>query len=125
TLNEFDNATGGEVVLWSNPLTNAFDSTNWTLVYASVNLPDTNGNRGSPTLPTVISNYDNSANSVGGDYYAVFGKTVHDPSNDGFIDVPPSDTMVANNWSTALKLSVNKNPPDAGEAGINLYPQIP
>src|SRR5205823_159075 len=38
TLNEFDNAVGGETVLWSNPLTNSLDSTNWTVVFANVNL---------------------------------------------------------------------------------------
>ncbi len=124
-LNEFDNALGGEVVLWSNPLTNSFDSTNWTVVYGSTTLADTNGNTGSPTLPTVVSNYDNSANFNGGDYLAHFGKPVNDPLNDAGVEVPPSDTMAANGWSTALKLSVNKNPGNAGEAGINLYPQIP
>ena len=125
TLNEFDNALGGEVVLWSNPLTNSFDSTNWTLVHGHINLADTNGNTGSPTLPTVVSNYDNAANFNGGDYYAYFGKSVNDPANDDGVDVPPSATMQANGWANALKLSVNKNPGNAGESGINLYPQIP
>lgn len=119
TLNEFDNALGGEVVLWSNPLTNAFDSTNWTLVFASIN------QGASPTLPTVISNYDNSANIDGLAYYAYFGKPVNDPNNDGGVTVPPSAVMAANGWNTALKVSVNKGPGSADEAGINLYPQIP
>lgn len=118
-LNEFDNALGGEVVLWSNPLTNALDSTNWTLVYANIN------QGGSPTLPTVISNYDNSANVDGLEFYARFGKPVNDAPNDGGVTVPQSDTMAARNWTTALKVSVNKNPGNAGESGINLYPQIP
>src|SRR5262249_40393973 len=52
TLNEFDNAVGGETVLWSDPLTNSLDSTNWTLVYASINQD------ASPILPTLITNYD-------------------------------------------------------------------
>lgn len=119
TLSEFDNAVGGEVLLWSNPLTNSFDSTNWTLVYASANFGP------SPTLPTVISNYDNSANFNGNNYLAVFGKSVNDPGNDAGVTVPPSATMTANGWNTALKVSVNKNPGAAGESGINLYPQIP
>ncbi len=119
TLTEFDNAFGGEVVLWSNPLTNSYDSTNWTLVYASINQD------ASPTLPTVISNYDNSASFDQGNYYAVFGKSVNDAGNDGGVTVPQSDTMAANGWNTALKLSVNKNTGELGESGINLYPQIP
>jgi hypothetical protein len=124
TLNEFDNAVGGEVVLWSNPLTNAFDSTNWTVVFGSINQADTNGNRGSPTLPLVISNYNNSANGDGGEYLVAFGQDVlTDP--DAGIPIPQSDVMLANGWNTALKLSVNKNPGLAGEAGVNLYPQIP
>jgi len=123
-LNEFDNALGGEVLLWSNPLTNSFDSTNWTLVYATINALDTNGYNGSPTLPTVRSNYDNSATAMG-DYTAWFGKPVNDPGNDDGITVPPSATMSANGWTHALKMSVNKNPGNAGESGVNLYPQIP
>lgn len=118
TLNEFDNAVGGEVVLWSNPLTNSFDSTNWTLVFANVS------QAASPTLPTVISNYDNSATGPG-NYTAWFGKPVNDAGNDGGVTVPQSTAMIANGWTNALKLSVNKNPQFAGESGVNLYPQIP
>lgn len=124
TLNEFDNALGGEVVLWSNALTNSFDSTNWTLVYATINAQDSVGNVGSPTLPTVISNYNNTATTMS-DYTAWFGKAVNDPLNDDGITVPPSATMQANGWNNALKVSVNKNPGNAGESGVNLYPQIP
>jgi hypothetical protein len=119
TLNEFDNALGGEVVLWSNPLTNSLDSTNWTLVFANINQGE------SPTLPTVISNYDNSASGFAGNYTASFGKSVNDPGNDGGITVPRSAAMAANGWTTALKVSVNKGPGFAGESGVNLYPQIP
>ena len=119
TLNEFDNANGGETVLWSNPLTNSLDSTNWTVVFGDINLG------GNPTLPTVISNYDNSANIDGLAYYAAFGKQVNDPVGDGGVTVPPSAAMVANGWSTALKVSANKAPGFAGEGGVNLYPQIP
>jgi hypothetical protein len=117
TLNEFDNAVGGETVVWSNPLTNSLDSTNWTAVFANVNLFP------SPILPTVISNYDNSRATVGSEgFIAAFGKSVNDAGNDGGVAVPPSDTMTANGWTTALKVSVNKNPGNQGEAGINLYP---
>jgi hypothetical protein len=120
TLNEFDNALGGEVVLWSNPLTNAFDSTNWTLVHASIN-------QGlSPTLPTVISNYDNSANLNGvTDYLTAFGKPVNEEAGESGVTVPQSDVMLANGWSNALKVAVNKYPALSGESGVNLYPQIP
>src|SRR5439155_7348649 len=103
-------------------LTNSTDSTNWTLVYASTAQGD------SPTLPTVIPNYDNSATNLPGDYFAWFGKPVNDPANDFgalySINVPQSDTMLANNWSNALKVTVNKGG-SGGEAGINLYPQVP
>jgi hypothetical protein len=118
TLNEFDNAVGGEVVLWSNPLTNSFDSTNWTLVYGSI------VQGASPTPPTVISNYDNSATQPD-IFTAWFGKPINDPANDGGVTVPQSAVMLANGWTNALKVTVNKNPNFAGESGINLYPQIP
>src|SRR5207247_302198 len=39
--------------------------------------------------------------------------------------VPQSDSMIANGWSNALKIAVNKNPAVSGESGVNLYPQIP
>lgn len=119
TLSEFDNAFGGEVVLWSNPLTNSFDSTNWTVVYASINQDS------SPGLPTVISNYDNSA--VSPDIYTVaFGDPVNSPNaNNGFVTVPQSAAMAANGWNNALRVTVNKNPGSAGESGVNIYPQIP
>jgi hypothetical protein len=123
TLSEFDNSLGGETVLWSNPLTNSFDSTNWTLTFATINQD------ASPALPLVVSNYDNSATNAQVEYYAWFGKPVNDPANDfgalGSIIVPQSQTMLANNWSNALKVSVNKFPLSAGESGINLYPQLP
>jgi hypothetical protein len=119
TLNEFDNAVGGEVILWSNPLTNSFDSTNWTLVHASIN------QGASPTLPTVISNYDNSATAPG-PFMVAFGDAVNNPNvNNDFITVPQSDVMLANGWSNALRVAVNKDPNYAGESAVNLYPQIP
>src|SRR5207253_1119348 len=78
TMTEFDNAVGGEVVLWSNPLTNSLDSTNWTAVFANINQGS------SPTLPTVISNYPNDhINNGDGPFLAAFGKSVLDPANDG------------------------------------------
>jgi hypothetical protein len=119
TLNEFDNAVGGEVVLWSNPLTNALDSTNWTAVFANINLGS------SPALATVISNYPNDHVGNGNPpegFTAAFGKTVLDPGNDGGINVPQSANMIANGWTNALKVSVNKYSPNSAEAGINLYP---
>ena len=118
-LNEYDNANGGEVVLWSNPLTDATDSTNWTMVNASINLG------GSPTMPTVISNYDNSLSSYAGQFSAYFGKPVANEAGDSGVTVPQSATMQANGWTTALRVSVNKSPGQAGESGVNLYPQIP
>jgi hypothetical protein len=118
TLNEFDNAVGGEVVLWSNPLTNSFDSTNWTVVHASI------GQEVSPKLPVVVQNYDNSA-SAPGPYTVAFGDAVNNPNfNNGFVNVPQSPVMVANNWSNALRVSVNKLPSFAFESGVNIYPQI-
>jgi len=135
TLNEFDNANGGEVVLYGNSLTNALDSTNWTAVYASTSdILLSNGvpqpYAGSATLPTIYTNYDNSRQNSGlsmpGDFVAWFGKSVHDPANDasffGSIDVPQSATMAANGWSNALKVTVNKGG-NVAEAGLNLYPQ--
>ena len=119
TLSLFDNAVGGEVILWSNPLTNVLDSTNWTVVHGSINQGS------SPTLPTVVSNYDNSASGFAGPYTVAFGKSVNDPANDGLVSVPPSDAMLANGWTTALKVAVNKDPGQSGESGVNVYPQIP
>src|SRR5262249_13195454 len=66
TFNLFDNALGGETVLWSNPLTNSFDSTNWAVVVASTALSLTNGGQyfNSPTPPLIITNYDNSKTNM-------------------------------------------------------------
>src|SRR5205823_5071555 len=58
TVTEIDNCVLPEsVVLWSNPLTNAADSTNWTLVFASTRLHPTD-----TVLPFVAANYDNGIN---------------------------------------------------------------
>lgn len=115
TLNELDNTIGKtEVVIWSNPMTNAADSVNWTAVFAN-----TLFGLNSTVLPAVIPNYPNDQidNSHGGtnDFIAAFGKHL---SDDG---VPLSDVMTANGWNTALKMSVNKQ--KGAEAGLNLYPQ--
>jgi hypothetical protein len=119
TLTEFDNANGGEIVLWSNPLTNSLDSTNWTLVYANIL------QGGSPTKPYVQSNYDNSSPGPGGGYVASFGKDISTEPGESGVTVPQSAAMAARGWTTALKVSVNKDPLSAGESGVNLYPQVP
>jgi len=114
TLTELDNTIGPEVVLWSNPLTNSLDSTNWTLTFAATNLA------GSPRLPVVIPNYTNDETAIiaGGtnDFRVEFGKPISSDS------LSPSAAMSANGWTTALRMTVNK---DGGfsQAGVNLYPQ--
>jgi hypothetical protein len=119
-LTEIDNAYPPELVLWSNPMTNAADSVNWTLTFASTNL-------GTKTvLPVVIKNYPNFspqtyANDVDGtnNFDVEFGYTV---SADG---IAPSEAMAANGWTKALKMSVNKDPAFVvgSSAGVNVYPQ--
>jgi hypothetical protein len=118
-LTEFDNAKGGEVVLWSNPLTNSYDSTNWTLVFAST------AQGCEPTPPLVSSNYDNQAIYNSGAYSAQFGQALSTEPGISGITVPQSAEMAANGWTTALRVSVNKDPGQSGESGVNLYPQIP
>jgi hypothetical protein len=112
TLTELDNTYGSRVVLWSNPLTNSVDSTNWTLTYASQNL-GTN-----TVLPVVIPNYTNLQSSLynGGtnDFDVEFGYPL--PSG-----VPASPAMVANGWTSVLKMTVNKS--QGAPSGVNLYPQ--
>jgi hypothetical protein len=110
TLTELDNAVGPEsVVFYSNPLTEAADSSNWTLTFASTNL----GGTGNTVLPVVIANYNN--NSAGNDFDVKFGAAVADDN------VPPSPTMAAKGWTRALRLTVNKNA--YAPAGVNVYPQ--
>ena len=110
TLTIIDNAVGPEVVLWSNPLTNAADSVNWTLTYAATNFA------ANTVLPAVFPNYNNS-NYGGGtnDFEVTFGS---DSVANG---VPLSPVMIASNWTTALKMTVNKA--NGAHAGVNLYPQ--
>jgi len=120
TLTELDNTVGPEVVLWSNPLTNSLDSTNWTLTFASTNLA------GFPRLPVVIPNYTNLESAIvapggGGtnDFRVEFGKPISSDS------VSPSPLMAAKGWTTALRMTVNKDSgkPAGAQTGVNLYPQ--
>ncbi|HUA64965.1 MAG TPA: immunoglobulin domain-containing protein, partial [Alphaproteobacteria bacterium] len=119
TLTELDNAVGPEVVLWSDPLTNSLDSTNWTLAYEATNLTGTPG-FGGRILPVLIRNYtnDESARVDGGsnDFRVEFGNPV---ANDS---VPQSQVMAQNGWVNALRMTVNKDGGNA-QAAVNLYPQ--
>jgi len=114
TLTELDNAVGPEVVRWLDPLTNSFDSTNWTLTYAATNLAT------HPVLPVLIPNYTNEESAIvnGGtnDFEVVFGNPV---VNDG---VPQSQVMAAKGWTSALRMTVNKDGGDS-TAAVNLFPQ--
>jgi hypothetical protein len=114
TLTEVDNRMGIEPnVLWSNPLTSAGDSVNWTVTYTDA------GRATNPILPAVIRNYVNGASEVayGGtnDFDVQFGYPV---AND---NVSPSAIMAANGWNTALRMTVNKNTFHQG--AVNVYPQ--
>ncbi len=114
TLTELDNAIGAEVVLWSNPLTNAADSVNWTVTFASTAL-NTN-----TVLPVVVPNYLNTspdalANGGTNDYQVTFG---HPVAADG---ISPSAAMTAKGWTTALKATVENGIP--APAGVNIFPQ--
>jgi Immunoglobulin I-set domain len=114
TLTELDNTIGPEVVLWSNPLTNSTDSTNWTLTFASTSFAT------NTTLPVVIPNYSNDFSSIIGggtnNFRVEFGNPIASDS------VSPSAAMSANGWNTALRMTVNKDGPGA-VSGVNLYPQ--
>jgi hypothetical protein len=112
TLTELDNTYGSRVILWSNPLTNSVDSTNWTLTYASQKL-GTN-----TVLPVVVPNYTNGQSSV----YA--GETNDFDVQFGYplpVGIPASPAMIANGWTNVLKMTINKN--QGAPAGVNLYPQ--
>ena len=148
SLVENDNALGGNgggggVTLWSDPLTNAAASTNWTLTFATQQWPGvpnysyttnysyvTNSgvittNIASITTttnyvaasPVVIPGYTNGATSIaaGGtnDFDVAFGYTLPP----GF---PLSPVMMANGWSNVLRMTVNKNV--GSPAAVNLYP---
>jgi hypothetical protein len=114
-----DNADPPATVLWSDPLTNAADSANWTLTFANTNLGTTN------VLPIVIPDYPNYTASNPDpnpldDFDVEFGYGV---TND---DVGYSPTMILNGWTNALKMTVNKNPSyvngHGASAGVNVYP---
>jgi hypothetical protein len=129
TMTLVDNADPPAPVLWSDPLTSAADSVNWTLTFANTNL-------GSNTVPPiVIPNYPNytAANpdpnqfpngTALDDFDVEFGYNV---TND---DVGYSPMMLLNGWTNALKMTVNKinNYVPIGttgggcSAGVNLYP---
>ena len=114
TLTEIDNAVGPEVVVWSNPLTNSLDSTNWTLTFASTNLGT------STVLPVVITNYDNTTPALSGgsnNFSVAFG---HPITAD---NVPQSAVMAANGWSNVLRMTVNKDFTWPAAGGVNVYPQ--
>jgi hypothetical protein len=108
TLTELDNRVGPEVLLYSNPLTNAADSVNWTLTFASTNF-------GGPQLPLVFPNYDNVTTFGTNDYFVNFG---YDPSADG---ITRSIAMANSNWNGVLKMTVNKSA--GAPEGVNVYPQ--
>ena len=114
TLTELDNTIGPEIVLWSNPLTNSTDSTNWTLTFASTSFAT------NTVLPVVIPNYPNDFSSIIGggtnNFRVEFGNPIASDS------VSPSAAMSANGWNTALRMTVNKDGPGA-VSGVNLYPQ--
>jgi len=137
------NGGGGGVTLWSDPLTNAAASTNWTLTFATQRWPgvatysyttnysyvtnsgvittniaavNTNVTYGAAS-PLVIPAYTNGATTIaaGGtnDFDVTFGYTL--PS-----DFPLSPVMIANGWSNVLRMTVNKNV--GSPAAVNLYP---
>lgn len=123
---ELDNSFGKEVVLWSDPLTNALSSTNWTLTFASSNLGSTTVN------PVIYTNYNNV--SPASSSYSTDGTGTNDFDVDfGYLVandlVGPSLAMTANGWSNALKMTVNKDGLNSifsatgASAGVNVYPQ--
>jgi hypothetical protein len=120
SLTLLDNANPPEFVLWSDPLTNASDSVNWTLTFAGTNL-------GATTVPpVVISPYPNNEsgaptypNDAGGtnDFDVEFGYAVTSDT------VGQSLAMAAKGWTNALKMTVNKDPSFTGASmGVNVYP---
>ncbi len=111
-----DNLNPPETVIWSDPLTNAADSVNWTLAFENTN-----------TLPIVYTNYPNFTasnpdTSTNDDFDVEFGYNI---SADG---ITPSLTMQSNGWTTALKMTVNKlagfipGSPSGASGGVNVYP---
>jgi hypothetical protein len=119
TLTELDNAVGPEVLLWSDPLTNSLESTNWTLTFDATNLTGKAG-FSSRILPVLITNYINDestrADGSTNDFRVEFGNPI---ANDS---VPQSQVMAQNGWVNALRMTVNKDNGNA-PAAVNLYPQ--
>jgi len=119
---EFDNAVGGEVVVWNDPLTNS--AANYAVTFGSTNLSSNNvppvyipsysyTNGGSPN-GTAASFPPNSNN-----FEVELGRLT---TLDG---VPPSPIMTANGWSNAMRLTVNKTTQVgqlASVAGVNVFP---
>jgi hypothetical protein len=114
TLTELDNAVGPEVVRWSDPLILPSDSTNWTLTFSATNMT------AYPVLPVLLPNYtnDETAKFKGGtnDFRVEFGNPIAGDS------IPQSQAMAQNGWTSALRMTVNK---DGGNstAAVNLFPQ--
>jgi hypothetical protein len=116
-----DNADPPATVLWADSLTNASDSVNWTLTFANSNLSTT-------TVPPVIyPNYPNFTSlnpdpNPLDDFDVEFGYGI---TND-FVGASPA--MLLNNWTNALKMTVNKTSGyllNGGgcSAGVNVYPK--
>ena len=114
TLTELDNAVGPEVIVWSDPLTNAADSVNYTLTFAGTNF-------GPGGMPVVLPNYVNYQTSYlsGGsnDFEVLFGSDI----STNVVSVPPSPVMLVSNWPLkALKMTVNKS--QSTICGVNVFP---
>jgi hypothetical protein len=114
TVTEIDNAVGPEVVLWSDTMTNAANSVNYTLTFAGTNF-------GAGGMPVVVPNYINNQTSfLGGgtnDFLVNFGSDIAT----NVVPVPPSPVMLASNWpQKALKMTVNKA--SSTICGVNVFP---
>ncbi len=140
------NGGGGGVTLWSDPLTNAAASTNWTLTFATQAWPGvatssyttnysyvTNSGVITTNIAGVITNVTYSAAPPVVIPAYTNGQTAmnHDPVNGtndfdvefGYTlpsDFPLSPVMIANGWSNVLRMTVNKNV--GSPAAVNLYP---
>jgi hypothetical protein len=116
-----DNAYSNEVVLWSDPLTNKATSTNWTVTFATTNFAS------NTVLPVVISNYNASPGASSNNYATDLNGTSNFDVEFGYPvandSVGQSLAMTAKGWTTALKMTVNKDPNYDAPAGVNAYPQ--
>lgn len=104
TLTILDNHYQNENVVWSNALTSASDSTNWTVAFG-----------GETNYTVVFPNYQNTPPGSQGDFDVEFGYNLATDS----ISPPP------NGSATALKVTVNKNATTGANCGVSVYPQIP